>query len=170
MPGRRCLYSGRSAGIVVLAPRDTLLDKLIVAQRPPLWYSGQSFWLQIQRSGFNSLRYQILWEVVGLKRSPLSLVRTTEELLGRKSSSSGLESQRYGRRDPSRWPSGTLYPLKLALTSETSGGRSVGVVRSRTHATELIFFRYSLSWPKNCPSFMVHCRINKSAPLDGTKG
>jgi hypothetical protein len=30
-----------------------------------------------------------------------------------------------------------LYPQKLALTSLTSGGRSVGAVRSRTHATEL---------------------------------
>ena len=29
-----------------------------------------------------------------------------------------------------------LYPQKLALTSPTSGGRSVGIVRSRTKATE----------------------------------
>jgi hypothetical protein len=28
---------------------------------------------------------------------------------------------------------------KLALTSSTSGGRSVGIVRSRTHATDLVF-------------------------------
>jgi hypothetical protein len=38
---------------------------------PPLWSSGQSFWLQIHRSGFDSRRYQIFWEVVGLKRPPL---------------------------------------------------------------------------------------------------
>jgi hypothetical protein len=38
-------------------------------------------------------------------------------------------------RDPSRWPRGTLYPQKLALSSPTSGGRSVGIVRSRTQAT-----------------------------------
>jgi hypothetical protein len=31
-----------------------------------------------------------------------------------------------------------LYPQKLALTSPTSGGRLVGVVRSRTKATELL--------------------------------
>jgi hypothetical protein len=30
------------------------------------------------------------------------------------------------------------YPQKLALTSPTSGGRSVGIVRSRTKATELL--------------------------------
>ena len=29
-----------------------------------------------------------------------------------------------------------LYPLKLALTSPTGGGRSVGIVRSRAEATE----------------------------------
>jgi hypothetical protein len=34
-----------------------------------------------------------LWEAVGLERGPLSLVRTTEELLGRKSSGSGLENR-----------------------------------------------------------------------------
>ena len=32
-----------------------------------------------------------------------------------------------------------LYPQKLALTSPTSGGRSVGMVRSRTKATEFSF-------------------------------
>jgi hypothetical protein len=36
----------------------------------------------------------------------------------------------------SRWPRGTLYPQKLALTSPTSGGRSAGIVRLRTEATE----------------------------------
>jgi hypothetical protein len=44
---------------------------------------------------------------------------------------SGLEIQEYGRRDPSHWPCGTLYPQNLAITSPTSG-RSVGIVRSRT--------------------------------------
>jgi hypothetical protein len=41
-------------------------------------------WLQIHRSGFDSRRYQIFWEVVGLERGPLDLVSTTEELLERK--------------------------------------------------------------------------------------
>jgi len=31
-----------------------------------------------------------------------------------------------------------LYPQKLALTSPTGGGRSVGIVRVRTKATELL--------------------------------
>ena len=34
-----------------------------------------------------------------------------------------------------------LYPQKLALTSPTGGGRSVGIVRSRTKATEFFFIR-----------------------------
>jgi hypothetical protein len=104
--------------------------------RSPLWSSGQSSWLYIQRSGFYSLRYQIFWEVVGLERGPLSLVSTIEELLETKSSGFGLESRDYGRRDPSRWPRGILYPQKLTLTSSTSGCRSIGIVRSRTKTTD----------------------------------
>jgi hypothetical protein len=42
---------------------------------------------------------------------------------------------------------GPLYPLKLALTSPTSGGRSIGIVRSRTQATEfsLVLVKLDLS-------------------------
>jgi hypothetical protein len=105
--------------------------------RPPLWSNGQSSWLQIQMSRSDSLRYQIFWKAVGLERGPLSLVSTTEELLGKKISGSGLENREYSRTDPSRWRGGTLYPQKLALTTLTSGSRSVGIVRSRTQATEL---------------------------------
>jgi hypothetical protein len=39
-------------------------------------------------------------------------------------------------KDPSRWPRGTFCPQKLPLTSPTSGGRSAGIVRSRTQPTE----------------------------------
>jgi hypothetical protein len=108
----------------------------------PLWSSGQSSWLQIQRSGFDFRCYQIFWQVVGLERVPLSLVSTIKELLGRKSSDSGLESREYGRRDPSRWPRDTLYPQKLTLTSSTSGGRSVSILRSRIKATEFSLYVY----------------------------
>jgi hypothetical protein len=117
---------------------QTSLQNLLIAclsLLPSLWSSGQSSCLQIQRSAFDSRRYQIFWEVMGLERGPLSLVSTIEELLERKSSSSGLESREYGRTDPSRWPRGFLYPQKLALTSPTSGGCSVGIVGSRIRAT-----------------------------------
>jgi hypothetical protein len=90
--------------------------------------------------GSNWRRYQIIWEVVGLDRDPSSLVSTIEKLHGRKSSGSGLEIREYGRGDSSRWPHGSFHPQKLALTSPTNGGRSVGIVRSRTKATEFSFF------------------------------
>jgi hypothetical protein len=118
--------------------KETLL--VYEVKEPPLWSSGQSSWLWIQRSRFDSRRYQIFWKVVGLERGPLSLVSTSEELLGRKSSGSGLEIWEYGRREPSRWPRGTLYPQELALTSPTNGGLSTGIVRSWTQATELFGF------------------------------
>jgi hypothetical protein len=60
---------------------------------------------------------------VGLKRGPLSLVSTIEELLKRKSSYFDLEIREYGRGDQLRLPRDTLYLQKLALTSPTSGGR-----------------------------------------------
>jgi hypothetical protein len=53
-----------------------------------------------------------------------------------------LENREYGRRDPSRWLRGTLNPQKLAITSPTSGGRLVGIVRSQTQAMESSFFSF----------------------------
>jgi hypothetical protein len=114
--------------------------------RPPLWSSGQISWLQIQRSEFDSRHYHIFREVVGLERGPLSLVTTTVELLGRKSSGFSLEIREYGRRDQSRWSRGTLYTQKLALTSPTNGCRSVGIVRPRTQASEFSLVEYNLRY------------------------
>jgi hypothetical protein len=67
---------------------------------------------------------------------PTQFVSTIEELLGGNSSGSGLENREYGREGPLSWPRDTLHLRKLALTSPTIGGRSVGIVRSRTKATE----------------------------------
>jgi hypothetical protein len=106
--------------------------------RQPLWFSGQSSWLQIQRFGFDSRRYQIFWEVVSLERGPLRLVSTIEKLLGRRSSGSGPENREHCHGDPLRWPRDTLYPQKLALTLLAIGGLSVGIVHSQTDATEFI--------------------------------
>jgi hypothetical protein len=46
------------------------------------------------------------------------------------------DHQEYGRGDPLRWPHDTLYQLKLALTSPTGCGLSVGIVRLQTKTTE----------------------------------
>jgi hypothetical protein len=51
----------------------------------------------------------------------------------------GLESQEYSLRDPSHWPRGTFSPQKLTLTSPTSSGRLVSIVRSQTQATGFSF-------------------------------
>jgi hypothetical protein len=83
---------------------------------------------------------------------------TIEELLERKSSSSGLENRDYGWRDPSRCPRGTLYPQQLTLTSSTSGGRSVGIVRSRTQAMgfSLVFSLFIFIFPLHVLTLVGH--------------
>jgi hypothetical protein len=125
-------------------------ESTIPTERPPL-LGEVSSWLQIQRPWFDSRRYHIFWEVVGLERGQLSLVSTIEELLERKRSGSGLEHRDNGRRDPSRWPLDTIYPQILALTSLTSGFRSVGIVCLRTQATEFVVcvLRRLRSWYTN---------------------
>jgi hypothetical protein len=103
-------------------------------RRPLLWSSGQSSWLQIRRSGFDSRHYQ-----KNSGRSGTGTIQPREYNWGAtwsKRSGPCLEIWEYGRIDPSRWPRGTLYPQKLALTSQISDGRSVGVVRSRTQTME----------------------------------
>jgi hypothetical protein len=94
---------------------------------------------------------------VGLERGPLSLVMIIVELLEWKSSGSGQNSRINDRGDPLCWPHDTLYPQKLALTSPTSGGRSVDIVRLRTkgHGVLVIYVR----------NFERHMQIaNRCAP------
>jgi hypothetical protein len=47
-----------------------------------------------RRPAFDSQGYQIFWEVVGLERVPLNLVRITEGLLARKISGPGSRKPR----------------------------------------------------------------------------
>jgi hypothetical protein len=126
---------------------------------PLLWSSGQSSRLQLQKPGFDSRRYQIFWEVVGLERDPLSLVNTIEELLGSKSSGSGLENREYGRRDPLQRPCGTLYLQKLVLTSPTSCSRWIGVVRSRTQTTDFFLWVERSDAPEGVGDCELHLSV-----------
>jgi hypothetical protein len=74
---------------------------------------------------------------VSLERGPLSLASTTEKLLERKSSGSGLENRDYGRMVSTALTTQHRSIRKtFAVTSPESGGRSVSVVRSWTQATE----------------------------------
>jgi hypothetical protein len=66
-----------------------------VSQYPTLFLCGLVARIPGYRSRgpwFDSRHYQIFYEVVGLERGPLSLVRITVELLKWKSSGSGLEN------------------------------------------------------------------------------
>jgi hypothetical protein len=78
---------------------------------------------------------------VGLERGPLSLVSTTEELLDRKVAApvQKIENTAVGIRHADH-VAPPLYPQKLAITSPTSGGRSIGIVRSGTQTMEFSFF------------------------------
>jgi hypothetical protein len=88
---------------------------------------------------------------VSLERGPISLVslvslmRSIEELLEQKSSGSTSRHQTLTAVGTSYADHVTpLYLQKLARTSPTGGGRSVGIVRSRTKAMEFIYIYMEL--------------------------
>jgi hypothetical protein len=74
---------------------------------------------------------------VVLEQVTLSLMSTIE-LRERKSSGSGQENRDYGHRHP------LSAKKKFTLTSTTSDSHSVGIVRSKTQATEFSFFSLDL--------------------------
>jgi hypothetical protein len=109
--------------------------------RPADRLSGQVVRVPGYRSrcpGFHFRSYQIFWGVVGVERSPFSLVSTNEELLERKSSGSGLENREYGRRDPPRWLRDTFLSRKVGTNFSDDGSRFDGIVYSPTKVTELV--------------------------------
>jgi hypothetical protein len=116
---------------------------------PPVWSSGQNSCLQIRSPGFDSRHYQKN-RVVGLEGvHSASWVQLRSYL--KEKSGSCLENREYFRRYPSRWPRGTLYLRKLAITSPTSGGRSVGIVRSRTQTWSLFLVGFPIQMQRNKP-------------------
>jgi hypothetical protein len=73
---------------------------------------------------------------VGLERGPLSLVSTTEELLDRKVTALVYKTENTAVRIRHAHHVVPSIRKKLEITSPTSGGRSVGIVRSRTQTME----------------------------------
>jgi hypothetical protein len=108
---------------------------------------------------FDSRRYQIYWEVVGLERGPLSLVRIIEELLERTVAAPVYKAEINGRGNSLRWPRNTLCPLKLALISPTSGGRSVGIVRWLTEPRSFFICFGLICHPQFDDSFLLHLHV-----------
>jgi hypothetical protein len=106
------------------------------------------------------VRFPALSDFLRCSGSATGSTQPREELLGRKSSGSGLESREYGCRDPSLLPRGTLYPQQLELTSPTSGCRSVGIARSRTQATEFFYYQransLSIIWEETAVLLIMH--------------
>jgi hypothetical protein len=78
-------------------------------------------------------------KVVGLERGPLSLVSTTEKLLDRKVAATvyKIENTAVGIRHADHVAPSICK--KLAIASPTSGGRSLGIIRSRTQTMEFSF-------------------------------
>jgi hypothetical protein len=83
-------------------------DHILAAMVDGAWHPGsfKAYLLGVPdyRSGGPGFNSRALQEkkVVCLERGPLSLVSTTEPLLARNSSGSGLERREYSRRDSSR--------------------------------------------------------------------
>jgi hypothetical protein len=131
--------------------RRQLFRSVCVYTRPPLWSSGQSSWLQIQRSRF---RFPALPDFLRSSKFGTGSTQPREDNWG----ATWKESRDWSRKPKltavgirCATPRNTLYPLKLALTSTTSGGRSVGIVRWRTKASEVFFsslynFIFKILW------------------------
>jgi hypothetical protein len=116
----------------------------------PLWSSGQSFWLHIQRS---RVRFPALPDFLSSNGSGTGSTQPREPrevnwgaTWIKRSNGTRSRKQRLtavGIRCADH--ASPLYPQKLALTSPTGGGRFVGIVRSRTKATEFrLVYRFHL--------------------------
>jgi hypothetical protein len=95
--------------------------------------------------GFDSWCYQVFWEIVGLERGPLSLVRIIEELLERKSGG-------FGSIKPRLRPWGsvaltTRHPLSTKVGTNFAGRlRSLGRHSSLADQNHGVWFSYAWIW------------------------
>jgi hypothetical protein len=94
--------------------------------------------------GLDSRWFKIFWEAAGLNGVHSASWEQLRSYLEEIVAAPVYKIEIGYRGNPLRWPRDTLYPQKLALTSPTSGGRSVGIVRSRTKVTEFSFVSFFL--------------------------
>jgi hypothetical protein len=105
--------------------------------------------------GFDSqFDNQIFLEVVDLERDAPILVRIIEELRSRKPRLTAVCTHCTDHAT-------SFYPLKLALTRPTSGGRSVGIIRLRTEEPRSLFV--ALQQRRHC------CSVQHNSPSEARK-
>jgi hypothetical protein len=116
----KMLYGRGSQTFIRCAPLKTFHKFHVLFQN-----KFKQFWPNISYKYTFVIVYSILFNAFNLKDASYM--------------DSGLENREYGRGDPLGWPRDALYPQKLALTTPTCGGVSVGIVRLRTKTTEFVF-------------------------------
>jgi hypothetical protein len=105
---------------------------------------------------------------VDLEWGPPSPVVTIQELLGRNNSGYGIEGRECGHGDLLSRSRDTLYPQKLALTSSTRGGHSIGIVSSRTKTKEFSFLTIFLTVTPFIPIVIKIIRNSILPPSSGS--
>jgi hypothetical protein len=112
-----------------------ILVTISSCDRPPLWSSGQSSWLQIQRSRVRFPALQDFLSSSGSGMGSLSPMSTTEELFGRNNCSSSLETRKYSHN--------TLYPQKSGTNFANKWWSLSRLFYSSTKATEFFILVFS---------------------------
>jgi hypothetical protein len=116
-----------------------VIIKLVRALTSPLWSSGQSFWLQIQKSW---VRFPALPDFLRSSGAGNGSTQPREDNWGatwKKKVAAPVYETRLTTVGIRCADHATPSIRKIGTTSPTSGGRLVGIVRSRTKATEFSF-------------------------------
>jgi hypothetical protein len=121
-------------------PSSGIQEEMFLLSCATLWSSGQSFWLQIPRS---RIRFPDLQDFLRSRGSETA----STQLRGDNWRATWMKQYRLRSTKPKLRAVGircanhetSSIRKNLALTSPTSGGRSVGIVRLRTTATEFSF-------------------------------
>jgi hypothetical protein len=130
-------------------------------QRPPLWSSGQSSWLQIQRSRFDSRCYQIFREVVGLE--PWAIVQTIHRSTPWTTNYPSINTLNYKRSIVQHLELQTIHRSTPWITNYPSL-KTLNYKLSIVQHLELQTIHRSTPWTSSYPSFSTlnYCTNNPS--------